>query len=422
MGEQGNRLRQMLELAQVARGWNRTQLADALGRDPSRLVPASGNPKLDTIVRLSRILEWPIGDVVESLYDSTSDTMDLFIGTTVDETIEARMEGLDAEGLYQLAIELHGSGKLHECLIVARRLRVLTDVQELMAISYSIETVCWMDLGRYTHAVESCNAGLDRTDGPSWIKRNLRVNLATCLYLLWKLDLALATSDLMVRRISKTSPATPAELSPQVAALLLRGNVHRRLIQRDPENRTEHIEESTNDLNQVLDLVTDAPAEWQGTSFEARRLHAEYALLEVHVAASRLDATTAIDQILNSLTGYEDVAGSDHQVLDAIGWGCIYGCNLVLRELAGADQSQAFGILSNKALEIASELGNWAFRERIYSLQCVLQAKVPSSGFVLDDEDRAEIVAVMSRFPDFVQQGWSLLDFVHPKFGRGELR
>ena len=43
----------------------RTELAAALGRDPTKLVPGSGNPKLDLVVHLAEALDWSIGDVSE---------------------------------------------------------------------------------------------------------------------------------------------------------------------------------------------------------------------------------------------------------------------------------------------------------------------------------------------------------------------
>ncbi len=398
----------MLELAQVARGWNRTQLADALGRDPSRLVPASGNPKLDTIVRLSRILEWPIGDVVESLYDSTSDTMDLFIGTTVDESIEERMEGLDAEGLYQLAIELAGEGRWHECLLAGQRLRRSSESHEQIASGHSFETVCWMRLGRYSNALEACKAGLERTQAPDWIKRNLQVNMASCLYLLWDLQLSLGAADLLVKRLAGVRNKGKSEIGQCSAIHYLRANIHRRLITQEPEYRDCHIHDARKDYDLVRDL--SARYEWPGTPFEARLIGSKLGLIEVEVEAGTLAAEDGVDEVLCHLDGFEILEGQSPQILEEIGWGCIYGCNLSIRHLRGRRLAQAFAVLSNKALDIAAHIDNWAIKERAYSLQCAIQASAQDPNFVLDDEDRADIVAVMGRFPDFYARGWRLID------------
>ncbi len=62
------RLEQLLELAQAYRGWSRRELGKALRRDPTRLVPESGIPKLDLVVDLAKLLDWPIGQVAADLW------------------------------------------------------------------------------------------------------------------------------------------------------------------------------------------------------------------------------------------------------------------------------------------------------------------------------------------------------------------
>ena len=63
-----DRLEHLLTLAQTYRGWSRRQLAEALGRDPSNLVPASGLPKIDLVVELARALDWSVEEVVEGFW------------------------------------------------------------------------------------------------------------------------------------------------------------------------------------------------------------------------------------------------------------------------------------------------------------------------------------------------------------------
>ena len=52
------RLEQLLELAQAYKGCSRKELARILGRDRTKLVPASGVPKLDMVIDLCRVLEF----------------------------------------------------------------------------------------------------------------------------------------------------------------------------------------------------------------------------------------------------------------------------------------------------------------------------------------------------------------------------
>ena len=48
--ERRRRLERLLDLAQVYRGWTRRELAKSLGRDPTKLIPGSGNePKFQEV-------------------------------------------------------------------------------------------------------------------------------------------------------------------------------------------------------------------------------------------------------------------------------------------------------------------------------------------------------------------------------------
>ena len=66
------RLEQLLELAQAYQGCSRKELARILGRDRTKLVPTSGGPKLDMVIDLCRVLEWPVGDVAGFLWPGSA--------------------------------------------------------------------------------------------------------------------------------------------------------------------------------------------------------------------------------------------------------------------------------------------------------------------------------------------------------------
>ena len=63
------RLGQLLSLAMAYRECSRKELARTLGRDPTKLVPGTGIPKLDLVVALADVLDWPVGDVVGYLWN-----------------------------------------------------------------------------------------------------------------------------------------------------------------------------------------------------------------------------------------------------------------------------------------------------------------------------------------------------------------
>lgn len=61
------RLEELQALARTYRNWSVKELAIALGRQPGRLVPDSGMPKIDVVVGLAKALDWPIEAVVDHL-------------------------------------------------------------------------------------------------------------------------------------------------------------------------------------------------------------------------------------------------------------------------------------------------------------------------------------------------------------------
>ena len=57
----------MVELARIYADFGVKELADAVGRDKTRVIPPTGNPKLDMVGALAGILEWTVKDVVNAL-------------------------------------------------------------------------------------------------------------------------------------------------------------------------------------------------------------------------------------------------------------------------------------------------------------------------------------------------------------------
>ena len=66
------RLEELQALARTYRNWTVKELAHALGRQPGRLVPDSGMPKIDLVVGLAKALDWPVEAVVDHLIAETA--------------------------------------------------------------------------------------------------------------------------------------------------------------------------------------------------------------------------------------------------------------------------------------------------------------------------------------------------------------
>ena len=46
-----------------------------------------------------------------------------------------------------------------------------------------------------------------------------------------------------------------------------------------------------------------------------------------------------------------------------------FGCNIALRHLEGELMQRQMAVFTNKAIEIGERLGNWAMRERAFTLE-----------------------------------------------------
>ena len=104
------RLGQWLEIAQRYTGCSRKQLASTVGRDPTRLVPKTGIPKLDLVVGLAGVLDWPVGEVATFLWEDP-------------KTQPVGDDGADFDTLHRQAGEAHRGGHHEQTLDFGRRPR-----------------------------------------------------------------------------------------------------------------------------------------------------------------------------------------------------------------------------------------------------------------------------------------------------------
>ena len=75
-------------------------------------------------------------------------------------------------------------------------------------------------------------------------------------------------------------------------------------------------------------------------------------------------------------------------------------------------------VFTNKAIEIAEQLGNWSMRERAFTLEHFRRqqadlAEARGQPWPLDDEDIRVITGTMGRFPSFREVGWQILRGAH---------
>ena len=400
------KLSRFVDLARMYRGWSRTELSRVLGRDPSKIVPESGNPKLDLLVGLADALDWNVGDVAESVWS--------------DQEASSRIETCPFRELGLESLKAHEAGRYQDMLQIARRMRLVAETPREHAITCNREVGAWDGLGRYPRALESCQEGLSVGCRDNDVQSMLQANLANAHYTLWHLLEAKTVARDLIERLDQVPNRGEATRVALALAHYVRGNVARRQLDDDTTDRSKIAQESSDHLRRSIELHLDLAADFPSPAYEGVANTARGGLLEVEVAMGVVEPREAIDRILAGIERVIDpvTASLPGDLLESWGWWSIFGCNIALRHLDQTTMHRPMAILTNKATEIANVLGNWALRERAFTLENFRRQRIADltgmqPDWFLDEEEIRTISGTMGRFPGFREVGWRILDAAH---------
>jgi hypothetical protein len=377
------RLERLLGLAQAYRGWSRKELARALGRDPTKLVPGTGVPKLDLVVELARVLDWPVGDVVEYWESVTEPT---------------NGETKTFETLDRAALQAHRGGQHRLMAELARKAYAAATTGQERAIACNRESGAWDGLGRYQEALEAVTRGLQETG------------------VTWALVEARSISQDLIDRYEIEPPACKNDRMTHAFSHYVSGHTYRRLIGVEPDRARAFAERARRDLEIGLERYRALATELDDESFLGIANTCRGGIIEVDVELGRLRPIKALEELA---AGLDAVSEADHALfgdrLESYGWWCIFGCNIALRHLTDERTLQQYmAVFTNKADEIANSTDNWAMRERVFTMQYTRWERASGiTGFdiphVIDLDDVRVITGTMGRFPTFRETGWRIL-------------
>lgn len=393
------RLRHLLTLASAYRGISRKQLSDALGRDQTKIAPRTGNPKLDYLVRLADILDWPVGEVAEAIWDPPR--------------AGAAAEAATFEELNDQAKAAHVSGDFRLMTELARRMRSRAETSEQRALAALRESGGWNGLGRYTAQVDAIRRGLRESPLSADLRSLLRVNLANGYHTLGHHLEARAMAREFLDSPAARGASTPSGRASVAFACYVAGHASRALIGEQPDEARLHAGAAQADLLRGAEQYEALAAEFQHAPWRGIGSTCRGGLLEAEVELGVRSARAAVEAIRARLDEAPAVESCGDEV-ESIGWWCIFGCNIALRHLSGAEMHRHMAVFTNKGCEIADRLGNWAMRERLFSLEFVQRERLNELAGVhvdwtIDDEDVRLIVGTMGRFPAFRSVGWQIL-------------
>lgn len=397
------RLRTLLELSRVSRGWSRAKLARALGRDPTKLLPESGNPKLDYIMRLADVLEWPVGEVADAIWSGAG---------SADTTKPDR----SFEELNELVLESNRAGDHRKVVDFAQEMYRIAKNGDQRAHACVREAAGWDGLGRYVKVQEAVQHGL-RLGGLSVRMRLiLQATLANAHYTLWDLTPALGIAEVLDRWYETNPPAERFDWKRVAYVHYIRGHTRRRLMAMEPELIADHAAAADIDLNRSMDLHEELAEEFNDDRLRGFANTCRGGLIEVGVECGRIAPDDGVAQMLDGLeTGWASLDDATGDWIESLGWWCIFGSNIALRHLKGRELQQVHQTFLSRALEVSEKLDNWAMRERVFTIQfCLHRQVVDTTGldlaFTISDEQRSKIGLTMGRFPSFRETGWRILE------------
>lgn len=389
-----------MDLARVYRGWSRQELASNLGRDLSKVVPDSGNPKLDLVVALAEALDWSIGDVAQCVWD---------------EPMQLPSCGLDFAALDAQAMEAHRAGDWRRLVAGGAMLLRAASTPAERARALNRISGGHDGLGRHGKSLECIREALSLAPLTPGLELMLRVNLCGAHYSLWHVAEARAAARELVEQFEARAPEGRLERVAQAFALMYRGQCARRAIAAMPDTAKRNATEARADLERAGTLFSKLAREFGDDSYGGVANTCRGALMEVDCALGTLDPVDAVATITEALGGVEDPQlAPPGDWLESYGWWCIFGCNIAVRYLQDPQFHRAMAIFTNKAVEIADRLDNWSLRERAFSLEQARRDRLQkSTGFdaewVLDEDEVRTITGTMGRFPSFRETGWKIL-------------
>jgi len=395
-----DRLSRFVDLARVYRGWSRQELASNLGRDLSKVVPDSGNPKLDLVVALAEALDWSIGDVAQCVWD---------------EPMQLPPCGLDFAALDAQAMEAHRAGDWRRLVAGGAMLLRAASTPAERARALNRISGGHDGLGRHGKSLECIREALSLAPLTPGLELMLRVNLCGAHYSLWHVAEARAAARELVEQFEARAPEGRLERVAQAFALMYRGQCARRAIAAMPDTAKRNATEARADLERAGTLFSKLAREFGDESYGGVANTCRGALMEVDCALGTLDPVDAVATITEALGGVEDPQlAPPGDWLESYGWWCIFGCNIAVRYLQDPQFHRAMAIFTNKAVEIADRLDNWSLRERAFSLEQARRDRLQkSTGFdaewVLDEDEVRTITGTMGRFPSFRETGWKIL-------------
>lgn len=387
------RLEELQALARTYRNWSVKELAHALGRQPGRLVPDSGMPKIDLVVGLAKALDWPVEAVVDHLMKPAGDAR---------RQVIAQDSAADYARLYNESYRRRLERDLTEAVRLAVRAGAVADTPNRCAAAMVVEAQAHEAAGSYIEAVR-CLREAARVPGISLDWRMVcDANLANMLFMQGQGTHALGLASSVLDYASSVAD-TPVLRWAKVQASWARGHALRSSIPLANCEAWKPIAESAlGDFTNVSSLIDSLMAETsEGTIY--------YGTMSASVAPMllELEAVRDSDRSEHCLRQLLEIVREGASTAPSIGerkaWAAVALTNTAKRFVA--DDMQRRGLLEVASATLrahAVATSNWYFAHQHLELDAERRRLLAGNGVAsraLDAVEAKLIAGVLGHVP-----------------------
>lgn len=400
--ERKGRLHKLIELALTYRSTTRTKLAELLQRDKSRLYPDTDNPRLDLLLGLAEVLDWPIEAVVDYLR----------YGPGQSRPIRSRD---DYARLDQQLRAAYQKGNYPKMVELAQRMFVAARSPDEKARACRLEGAAWGEQARVAESISAYRRGLELTGVSRSERLAMQVNLANTYYSLWDLTQAIGISHVVLETLQRYPPSTRTERGCQAYSLYVRGNAYRRMLATRPADGRDIAESSGRDLESARELHLQMARDYDADYLAGIAHTCQGGLIEVAVELGEREPRDAVDEVIAEVSKLDAGDWPEGDWLESYGWWCDFGASIAMRHLNGPARSRALAFFGGKLFEITRVLKNWPLLERALSIQYLVHQQVSDATgvdlpYALDADDLRLITGTIGRLPHLRRVGWKLID------------
>jgi len=387
------RLEELQALARTYRNWSVKELAHALGRQPGRLVPDSGMPKIDLVVGLAKALDWPVEAVVDHLMKPAGE------GRRAAPTHDT---AADYKRLYNEALACNARREYAEAIRLAVRAGAVADNPTRRAASLSLEAFSHEAGGSYVEAVRCLREAI-RIEGVALNWRLLHdARLANTLFMQGHTTQAIGIASSVLDYITTVESDDVTLRSANLVALWARAQSLRTSVPLANFEPWRPIAQSARDQFARAAQISDELAESPGFSASNNIMSGSIGLICLELDAV-CDAERVDDALEQLVAVVREGAGGGPTAGEGKAWAAIALANTTKRFVR--DEIKQRGLLEFASATLrahAVATNNWYFAHRHLQLDAERRRSLVDRGCAsraLDATEARLVAGVLGQIP-----------------------